>query len=243
MEMQPSVELSRQAESFISNPPGLILVFDNFRGVSAKKKSLAELTMHLRAQVASLVYFSDCYKDKDKPFLCCFAGEHEKDGIAGSKRVKEHLLSFGIPEEKIITSQTTITTRTDITKLHSVAKARHINSPLAIVTTDDHVKRTKSEVDNHFSYHVKKHGPNYPIPQIYILSPMSEELKQLTIDGRRPMEIVQQVEFDHGYGEKLATILAKYPILRIFQPLAEKTTHPYTPIRLKRIQKILKKFK
>lgn len=243
MEIQQPVELQKSVESFISNPPGLILVFDNFRGVSPEKRSIAETTMHLRSQIASLVYFSDCYTDENRPFLCCFAGEHEKDGPAGSERVKEHLLSFGVPEEKIVTSQTTITTRTDITKLHSVAKARHIDGPLAIVTTDDHVDRTKQEVSNHFSYHLKKHGLNYPVPRIYVLSPKSEELRGLTIEGRTHDEITQQVNLDHGLGEKLATLLAKYPYLRIFQPLAEKTTHPYTPIRLQKIEKLVEKFK
>jgi len=229
-------------ENLFSNPPGLILVFDNYRGATPEKRQVAEETMMVRSLLAAYIYHSNLYSNGEGPTLCCFAGEHEKDGEAGSEKVKKWLKLCGVPEEKIITRQTTNTTRTDITQLHSLAKEHNITEPLAIVTTDDHVKRTQQEIDNHFSHHLKKHGSDYNLPQIYVLSPSDERLdclKSLYTSG-----VIQQIEkyvqghsLDHGFSETLARLLSSHPWLRVLQPLAENIAHPHTPKKLARINK------
>ena len=141
-----SIEQTFNNENLFSNPPGLILVFDNYRGSTPERQQIAESTMAVRALLASYIYHSDLYSGRERPTLCCFAGEHQEGGESGSEKVKEWLTLCGVPEEKIITRQTTIITRTDITQLHSLAKEKQITSPLAIVTTNDHLTRTQQEV-------------------------------------------------------------------------------------------------
>ncbi len=235
-------------ENLFSNPPGLILVFDNYRGPSSEKKQMAEETMMVRALLAAYIYHSDLYSNREGPTLCCFAGEHKKGGEAGSEKVKKWLKLCGVPEEKIITRQTTNTTRTDITQLHSLAKEHHITEPLAIITTDDHVKRTQQEIDNHFSHHLKKHDPEYKVPQTYVFNPSNERLNRL--NSLYTPEVIQQIEkyveehsLDHGFSETLARILSSHPWLRVLQPLAEKITHPHTPEVLTSINEFKKKTK
>ncbi len=243
-----SREPNNTAEGLLDNPPKLILVFDNYRGPKPIQKELAEQTMAVRAFVAALIYHSTLYEsDTERPTVCSFAGEHEPGAVPGSEEVRNHLLTFEIPPDKITTRQTTITTTTDMMQLHSLSKELRIKGPMAIVTTDDHVKRTEQELVNHFSSHRDKTN----VPQIYIVGPSSKELSQLEIpnflnDSSRGeiMTIVRSGRLDHGLVEKIAYLISANPALRRYvQPLAERLSHPYTPPKLDRITKISKLFK
>ena len=242
-EIAPAEQTSSK-ENILANPPGLILVFDNYRGPSPEQQELALATMRLRAEIAALIYKSDLYSDDQRPDICCFAGEHRQGEPPGSRRVKSLLLELGIPEGKITTRETTITTRWDMIALHSLEKSKKDPRPLAIVTTDDHVPRTWEELKNHFNRHRATHGKRYQVPTLFVISPASKELDQLNVQGEPQLEMISKLRaqsplLDHGLPEKAAYIISTK--LRPILPVAEKLTHPYTPPRLERIKTILSK--
>jgi uncharacterized SAM-binding protein YcdF (DUF218 family) len=257
-------ETSKTAEGLLELPPQVILVFDfGSTGEEKTKKHLAQLTgnvagsiggketndvMDLRAAVASLIYHSTLYKDGNRPKVCCFAGAHKQGGTAGSAEVKEHLIGFGINEDDIITTETTITTTTDIMQLHSLMKQLRMTSA-AIVTTDEHILRTEQERINHFNAHIEAHGADYKIPTIYVVGPSSPELKELQYDKteQETMEKIVQPRIEElksqvtpgGLTEKIAYLLSRFPWLKKYvQPLAERISHPYTPTKLKIIKQL-----
>ena len=262
-------EVTKTAEGLIEFPPEIILVFD-FEGTQeensmvrlkagvtgdvagATMKEEADDVMDLRAAIAALIYHSSLYDGKKRPKVCCFAGAHKPGGKAGSAKVKEHLHGFGIKEEDIITTETTITTNTDIMQLHSLMRLLHMTSA-AIVTTDEHIPRTEQERINHFNTHInaylKAHGTDYKMPTIYVVGPSSPQLKELEYNGieQDMMEKKVQPRIEElkshvtpgGLTEKIAYLLSRFPWLKKYiQPLAERISHPYTPIKLKIIKEL-----
>jgi len=136
-------------------------------------------------------------------------------------------------------------------QLHSVMHSRSIDKAV-IVTTDDHVKRTELEVENHFG-RGRRHGK---MPTIKVVSPSSEFLSvfQFTsiVEESIKEKIKERVGFgqtnilDGGMMEKLATAVAWIPPrdLRIFlQNLSTRAVYPYTPVELERIYKGAKRMK
>lgn len=237
-------EVAKTSEGILNNPPQIILVFD----FQDAKEQDAKAVMGLRAAVAASIYHSTLYDGKQKPLICCFAGEHKPGGEAGSAKVKEYLLEFGVKAEDIDTRETTITTNTDIMQLHSVMrhnKNRKIDGPVAIITTDWHIKRTEQELVNHFNQHT---SARHKMPLFYVIGPSSPELQQLLSDKketgleelRQRIEDLKPLTPKGGLTEEIAYWLSKYPFLKKYlQPLAEKISHP-TPKKLAGIQKILK---
>lgn len=232
-----------EIESFVKTPPEVILVFDNYRG--PKLEEVADKTMSVRAAIAALVYHSTPYLNRIRPVICSFAGEHEEGGVAGSQRVANHLTDFGIPSENIVTRKNTITTTTDLMQLHSFMVANGLET-VAIVTTDDHVQRTKAEIENHFGKG-RRHGKK---ANFYVLSPSSEITRNLGsyFNGYNPtmyfriqkaISLGRTRDLSGGLTEKIATAIARIPIrsLRMsIQRKAEDKSHPHTPVDLKRIQ-------
>ena len=243
-----------EIESFTKSPPELILVFDNYRGRNLE--SIAAKTMEIRAAIAALVYHSNLYSNRKKPIVCSFAGEHEEGIVAGSQKVADHLKNFGIPSEDIVTRSNTNTTTTDLMQLHAFMIAHDLKTA-AIVTTDDHVERTKVEIENHFG-RGRPHGKR---PQIYVWGPSSEITDALNscfddfdnykalglrfvINAGRMQERGSMKELSGGLTEKIATAIARIPVrsLRVrIQKVAEQKTHPHTPVKLQRIQRISQK--
>jgi len=238
-----------QAERIRSNPPQLILVFDNWRGSKNRTphtKALEDLTMDTRAAVTARFFHSDLYPDSDfHPIICCFAGKHTPHGIAGSTRVAAILIeTFDIPVQKIYLKENTITTTTDLIQLHATLMANSISSTL-IVTTDDHVKRTRLEVRNHFS----RKGRKNKAVQIEVVSPSSSILDELTfasyLADQTKLDIFNAImegrsnDLNGGLNETLATIIAGISVRwarKKVQGWAERRTHEYTPAELARIQ-------
>lgn len=231
-------------ETFVRTPPQVILVFDNYRG--PKLEDVANKTMNVRAAIAALVYYSTLYLHREKPLFCSFAGEHEEGGVAGSQRVASYLADFGIANENIVTRKNTITTTTDLMQLHSFMIANDLQTA-AIVTTDDHVQRTKAEIENHFGKG-RRHGKK---PNIYVLAPSSEITRSLGayfngfnsdiyLSIQEAISLGRSGELSGGLTEKIATAITRIPIrhLRIsIQRTAEQKSHPHTPTDLQRIQK------
>lgn len=243
--MERERPISAEIETFVENPPEVILVFDNYRG--SKLEALADKTMGVRAAIAELIYHSPLYSNRKKPIICSFAGEHEEGGVAGSQRVARYLDRFGVAEEDIVTRRNTITTTTDLMQLHAFMIANGLKTA-AIVTTDDHVHRTKAEIENHFG-RGRKHGEK---PQIYVVSPSSDVAISLyafydgledTIQPTRQQYTYDSSsikELDGGLTEKIATAIAKIPIRSFRIPIqrwAEQKSHPHIPAELQRIQK------
>jgi len=238
-----------ELEVLFSNPPQLILVFDNYRG--PKLKGVADKTMEVRVVVASIIYNSRLYQDdSQRPIICCFAREHTPVDIPGSQKVARLLKKFGIPDHKIFTRKNTITTTTDLDQLHAAMISTRIKSAV-IVTTDDHVKRTKLEIENHFG-RGRKHGKK---PLIHVMSPSSAVLDKIWLPDRFDDQQRAQIaelsslgmtkELDGGFTEKIATAVAFIPIRNIrliIQKRAERTSHPHTPNDLARIQRAAKRF-
>lgn len=234
-------EASKTTEGLLENPPQTILVFD-YQG--AEK---AYEIMRLRAAVAASIYHSKLYPEGNRPRICCFAGAHKAGDKSGSAAVKEHLLACGIDPQDIFTDESTITTTTDITRLHAYMKVHHLE-PAAIITTQWHIPRTEQELVNHFNAH--RHHPQ--MPKIYIVGPFSGELTKLeyTEDKQEQADkLKQEIERfktavpSGGMTEEIAYLLSVSPswLRRNLQPLAEFITHPYTPSQLKHIIKIYKK--
>lgn len=216
-------------DEFFRNPPLVILVFDNFTTASEEK---SQLIMQARAALAAKMWHSDTYKTpQERPFIVSFAGIHENGDIAGSQKVAAILKDFQIPEEKIITRQTTITTTGDIRQLHSLLKESemHITGPVAIVTTDGHAQRTKQEVRNHARVH-KDFGP------VYVLHPSHPVINHImitkTLGTRIQKEIRQGIKngktpaVNHGLVEGVAWALSAIPPLHPFQHILEERSHP-----------------
>lgn len=244
-------EIKRAAEGILNNPPGIILVLDNWRGKSPKKRSAALQTMRVRAAIAAAVHFSPQYKSSEqRPYVCSFAGEHIEGEQAGSELVKKHLLAFGVPEDKIIARQTTITTRGDISQLHSLAKEKRLdpNTSLVIVTTNDHVKRTVQESINHFS----AHRDTESIPTVYVLAPSSPQTGEIwskyASESQKPIigEIIEQGKsrkLSHGLSEVFAYHLSRGQHIRFIQPFAERINHWYQPEEVQRIGRTVRAFR
>ncbi len=238
-----------ETESFVNTPPEVILVFDNYRGSTLE--ALADKTMEVRAAIAALVYHSNLYTKRKKPFVCSFAGEHEEGQIAGSQKVAEHLKNFGIASQDVISRRNTITTTTDLMQLHAFMIANGLKTA-AIITTDDHVKRTKVEIQNHFG-RVKRQRER---PKIYVLSPSSEITESLHyrydgFDNYKSMRFAFVInagrtkELDSGFAEKVAMAIARIPIRSLRMPIqrsVEQKSHPHTPVALQRIQKAAQRF-
>jgi hypothetical protein len=235
-------------------PPRVILVFDNWRGSDKNSLMLGEKTMQLRAAIAAKIFHSTLYsKPEQKPQVICFAGEHKKGFQAGSSRVEEYLIKFGIPRQNIETRNTTNTTTTDITQLHSFLKEKGISGSVAIITTNDHVARTNQEIQNHFSRHKKR--PQHL--QFNVIGPSSPVLIELqtALDYKERLEFGYEIEyqieqaiknpadFDHGLTEKVAYRLSKHRLLKPLQTLAETVNHQHTPEALKRIKRLKRQFR
>ena len=252
MEREKEKKLT-EFETFVKSPPEVILVFDNYRGPNLG--SVAFFTMETRAAVAALVYHSRFYSGRNfpgltPPIVCSFAGEHEEKGEAGSQKVAEHLGKFGISYKDIVTRKNTVTTTTDLMQLHAFMTARDLKTA-AIVTTDDHVLRTKIEIENHFG-RGRHHGKK---PNFYVLSPSSEITKELaSYFGGYSSIIYSRIQdainrgrtnaLSGGFYEKLATAIALIPVRRLrvpFQRFAEQKSHPHTPVGLERIAKVAEK--
>lgn len=229
--------------TFIDNPPDTLLVFDNWRGTKPQQQELAWQTMRTRAEMAAMVYNSDLYKtEEERPVIYCFAGYHQEGFSSGSASVKNILLGMGIPEEKIVAQDLTNTTRWDITKLHSEMTRRKLETAL-ILTTDDHVPRTRTAIRNHFARHCRTHGPAYPIPDIFVAGPSNPEWDQLVINGENPADQIarlrkQSPRLDHGFGEKVAGFLTEHESLESILTVIENLTHPHTPKKLEKYKKI-----
>lgn len=238
-----------EIETFAKTPPEVILVFDNYRGRGLEE--LVAQTMGVRAAIAALIYHSNLYSNQKKPFVCSFAGEHEEGGVAGSERVANHLGDFGVSSVDIVTRRNTITTTTDLMQLHAFMIANGLKTA-AIVTTDDHVQRTKTEIENHFR-RWRKHRQK---PKIYVLSPSSEITNSLNyrydgFDNYKAMRfnfainVGRTSELDGGLTEKIATAIAKIPVRSLRVPIqkrAEQKSHPHTPVELQRIRKASQRF-
>lgn len=231
---------SNLTERLLKNPPKLILVFDY---AGAKD---GDRVMQVRASLAASIYYSSLYGENNLPIICCFAGPHSKGDKSGSSQVKKHLIELGIDEEHILTKETTITTNTDIMQFHALMVVRKEN-PALIVTTDEHVKRTEQEIINRFTK-LEKVGKK---PNIMVISPSTIQLEKLNYKeekketGEELKNIIQSLNSEiprGGLTEKVAYLLSRYSFLKQhFQPLAEKITHPYTPLNLQRIQKVARK--
>lgn len=206
--------------------------------------------MFARSAIAALVYHSNLYSERKKPIVCSFAGEHEEGMVAGSQKVADHLKNFGIPSEDIVTRTNTVTTTTDLMQLHAFMLVRDLKTA-AIVTTDDHVLRTKAEIGNHFR-RGRRHGER---PKIYVLSPSSGITRSLIdcFDGFKnyvpaglisPISVGKDKELRGGFKEKFATAIALIPVRAIRMPIqrfAEQKSHPHTPVDLERIMKAAKR--
>lgn len=239
------------SECLRRNPPEIILVFDNYRGEDASQKMLADKTMGARTAVAAKIFHSDIYEGRERPKICCFAGEHIKNGPAGSTLVANYLRGFGIPPSKIITRQNTFTTITDYLQLHSYMNKYAKDGPVAVVTTDDHINRATCEWLNHFQ---RKSHKNQKAPQTYFIGSSSPELADLSVRNmdlslltkiQNGIRLGKDRDINHGPLERLALILAKQPafIRRVMEPIARRPNHPHMPEQLKRIQKIAKVMK
>lgn len=237
----------KELETFLLNPPEVILTFDNYRGRDEKSEDLAYKTMRVRAAVAATVFHSPIYDEIDEPFMCSFAGEHFEGGRAGSKKVVDNLEDFLVPFDKLILRQNTITTNTDLMQLHALMSARNFRTA-AIVTTDDHVARTKLEIGNHFR-RGEKHKNK---PLLYVLSPSSHIVDWLQHNTENNQFVSDEIEpwlqlgrtklLGGGPTETIATSIARIPFrsLRLpIQKLAERVNHSHTPVKLARIQKMI----
>lgn len=222
------------AEGLIENPPQLILVFDNFRGRGKTKEDSAYETMELRASIAAFLYYSDLYQDdSQRPVICCLANKHLPNDKPGSEKIRQLLVTYGVPENKIIARSLTITTKTDISAQHALARELHIEGPTAIVTSIDHVARTEQEIVNHYL----AHNSQTPIPKIYVISATTQELQaidffpnnQLPLSRRKQLDEIIDKELtgrlSHGPAEKIAYHLATGKYLRILQGPAEFISH------------------
>ena len=229
---------TESTERILNNPPQLILVFDDWRGEGEEANILAQKTMSVRAGLAASIFHSTLYQSQtERPLIACFAGTHkssDQQDPVGSQpsalKVSAALAEYNIPPGKIITRENTITTTTDLQQLCAFARAYDINN-IAIVTTDDHVTRTKLEIRNHFANHSWQ-------PNITIISPSSSVLnnlrypKEVDINIRSSIDIAigigKRGELDHGWKEDVATVIAWIPIrcLRIpIQSCFENRTH------------------
>lgn len=242
--------LDSQSERIFNNPPQLILVLDNWRGESPRNRYLAKETMFVRSCIAAGFYHSTLYQEDSRPKIACFAGAHLPQEQPGSQTVAKMLLDLGVSPDDLVLRQNTITTTTDILQLAAYAFAYDISNIL-IVTTDDHVKRVRTELRNHFF----QGGRNKRRPTVEVLGPSAKVLNHLSAPNA-PHSVRRQInisigigksnELNHGWQEIGALGLASLPNERIrikLQSGAEKLTHPYTPRDLKRILKIAKKIK
>ncbi len=244
MERLEKLKISK-ASRLIVNPPEVILVFDNYRGPG--KEGLSQKTMNVRAAVAAHLYNYLASKNElfgtGKPQVVSFAGEHEPDDLPGSENVAFYLEKFGISKKDIVTRRNTITTTTDLMELCAYMRANNFESA-AIVTTDDHVSRTKAEIKNHFG-RTSHYGRGL---EFFVVSPSSEILKfhprsehyypYIKIHGA--VRQGKTGELSGGLTEKIATGIAKIPVrpVRIWiQKNAEARTHAHIPVELQRIQK------
>lgn len=247
-------EVGKTAEGLLQNPPRLILVFDNWRidYLSAflnrkpkpESEEVAYETMQQRAAVAALLYHSELYTDENRPIICSFAGEHMKGDKPGSQKVAEILRTLAIPASKIVTRETTINTVGDITQLHSLAKELHIDGPIAVVTTDDHVARAEQEMVNHFNSH-NPDSPRNQVPKFYVIS-RSLILHQVPYVTRPHSGLPYQSDLEfrfqypfvasHGLAEKVAYQVTKRKALRPLKRILEWPTHRHTPAKLARIE-------
>lgn len=251
--MLMNTELTHE-ESILTNPPQLILVFDNWRGDRAKERILAAKTMVVRAALAAKLVHSTIYQNTaDMPFVACFAGEHMPQDTPGSQKVAWELKAFKIPENKIKTRANTITTNTDLLALHAYARAHGLTN-IAIATTPDHVKRTQLEVNNHFQ---KRNRQDKNEIKIEVISPLSSFLGHL--EYRDDLDPKTQAEIEHWITigtsgeldgnrlqETVATIVAEIPnryIRRGIQKRLETLGHKHTPQDLERIQRVARKVK
>lgn len=236
-----------EVETFLRNPPQLVLVFDNYRG--PQKENIAQTTMQVRAAVAASIFHSDLYREAERPLICSFAGNHLPYEKPGSEKVAFYLGVYDIPDDKIITRTNTITTITDIMQFHVLSNKRGLEN-IAIITTDDHVRRTRQEIKNHFA-RKKKHGK---IPFISVISPSSKILDELKFPDNLDPDLKRQIEtaiaigktdeLDGGIVEKLATLVSytpdipKYNARFAIQQVAQRIIYPYTPEEIARIYKL-----
>ena len=235
-----------ETENFIKNPPQIILVFDNYRG--PQKEDVAQTTMQVRAAIAALIYHSQIYSDENRPLVCSFSGKHEPYQKPGSDRIAHYLRGFGIPQEKILTRTNTITTTTDLMQLHVLTNAHGLQNA-AIITTNDHMARTKREIENHFN-RKRNHGKSL---NIEVISPSSKTLDllqlpdnlgaNLTIEIETSVELGRIKQLDGGLMERLATVvsyISEHRIRIAIQQKAQQIIYPYIPDDLSRIYKIAK---
>ena len=239
-------EIMDAAEGLLNNPPKVIMPFDNFRGEDDLSKKLADRTMETRSAIVALLYHSTLYPtEEDLPVICSFAGEHTPKGTTGSAQVARFLDSFNIKPEHIYLRIDTITTSTDMIQFHSLIKSLQSEGPVAIVTTDDHVKRTAQEWINHFA----DHRTNHQIPKLYVLSPSTPQLQEIEIrqdislPQKRRSWLLKKIrrgqskDLNGGLTEAGATFISALPnpVRRIIQPPVEKFKHKHVPPALKRI--------
>lgn len=205
-----------------------ILVFDNYiPGETDKSQKI----MRVRCALAAKIWHSEIYQaPQKKPFIVSFAGVHQDGDIAGSGKIARLLVGFKIPKDKIITRRTTMTTTGDVRQLHSLVKELRLEGPLAIVTTNGHIKRTGQEVHNHFRIH-NNFGPVHVISPSHHLNnflslPSHDVLDEKVI--RRMGNILALANtnaLSHGPAEAVAWAFSKVPPLRPFQHAVEERSH------------------
>jgi len=246
-------EVIDTAEGLLDDPPKVIMVFDNFRGAEdfSRRINLAGKTMETRSAIAALLYHSNLYQTEENlPVICSFAGEHTPNGTPGSAQVARFLDSFNIKPEHIYLRRDTITPSTDMIQFHSLIKSLQSEGPVAIVTTDDHVKRTAQEWINHFA----DHRTNYQLPKLYVLSPSTPQLQEIEI--RQDIALAkkrrgwllktirrgQSRDLNGGFTETGAVFISALPgpVRRILQLPVERFAHKHIPLALARNLKAAK---
>lgn len=217
------------ADEFFRHPPVAILVYDNFTAASERK---SQQIMQVRCALAAKIWHSELYPtDQERPFIVSFAGVHQGDKIAGSKKVARILRSFKIPDEKIVTRTTTITATGDDRQYHSLAKEREmrLKGPLAIATTNGMAWRSNQSVANHQRVH-RDFGPVYVIYPKHILNDLLPIPSALDPRAARKMlkstALGRSSAVNHGFVEGVAWAFSAIPPLRPFQHKLEEWSHP-----------------
>ena len=129
----------KEAFLFLKNPPAVIFVLDDFRGIKPGQKSASNANRMLQAAQASLIYHSESYILK-KPQVVVFEREYP-EGEHPAKTVSSYLdfeqvkhntgLARIVPKDMVMT----------VMQIRALMHGQRMNGPIAVILPEDQKTR------------------------------------------------------------------------------------------------------